>query len=149
VPDDEGGPGSPFAEDIANELANPNTSLGTMNFNFDYIKFKGDLPGASSQWAKRITFQPSLPYKLSETSNLFVRPAIPLILKLDVPDSNGNFDSKGADLGSAIPELAPSLTARTLEQFSFLLPEIGPDGQAPTPVGKTKGFVPVNTPVST
>ncbi len=50
-------------------------------------------------------------------------------------------------LGSAIPELAPSLLARTLEQFSFLLPANGPDGQAPTPMGKTKGFVPVNTPV--
>jgi hypothetical protein len=99
MPDDEGGPGSPSAEDIANELANPNTSLGTMNFNFDYIKFKGDLPGASSQRAKRITFQPSLPYKLSETSNLFVRPSIPLILKQDVPDSNGDFDSKGPELG--------------------------------------------------
>ena len=43
-------------------------------------------------------------------------------------------------LGSAIPELAPSLLARTLEQFSFLLPESGPEGQAPTPVGKTRGF---------
>ena len=51
-------------------------------------------------------------------------------------------------LGSAIPELAPSLLARTLEQFSFLLPASGPDGQAPTPLGKTKGFVPVNTPVT-
>jgi len=51
-------------------------------------------------------------------------------------------------LGSAIPELAPSLLARMLEQFSFLLPADGPDGQAPTPVGKTKGFVPVNTPVT-
>lgn len=46
-------------------------------------------------------------------------------------------------LGSAIPELAPSLLARTLEQFSFLLPESGPDAKAPTPVGKTKGFIPI------
>ncbi len=51
-------------------------------------------------------------------------------------------------LGSAIPEIAPSLLARTLEQFSVLLPESGPDGQAPTPVGRTKGFLPVNTPVT-
>ncbi len=51
-------------------------------------------------------------------------------------------------LGSAIPELAPSLLARALEQFSFLLPASGPDGQAPTPLGKTKGFVPVDTPVT-
>ena len=106
APDDEGGPASPSAQDIANELANPNTSLGTMNFNFDYIKFKGNLPGASSQRAKRITFQPSLPYKLSETSSLFIRPAIPIILKQDVPDSNGVFDSKGADLGDITFDLS-------------------------------------------
>lgn len=47
-------------------------------------------------------------------------------------------------LGSSIPELAPVLLARTLEQFSFLLPESGPDARSPTPIGKTKGFVPVN-----
>ena len=51
-------------------------------------------------------------------------------------------------LGAAIPELAPILMARTIEQFSFLLPESGPDAKAPTPEAKTKGFVPVNTPVT-
>jgi alkyl sulfatase BDS1-like metallo-beta-lactamase superfamily hydrolase len=51
-------------------------------------------------------------------------------------------------LGAAIPELSPVLLARTIEQFSFLLPKEGPDAQAPTPIGKTKGFVPVNTPVT-
>ncbi|MGR3304299.1 MAG: alkyl sulfatase dimerization domain-containing protein, partial [Candidatus Scalindua sp.] len=51
-------------------------------------------------------------------------------------------------LGAAIPELSPVLLARTLEQFSFLLPKEGPDAAAPTPIGKTKGFVPVNTPVT-
>ena len=99
VPDDEGGPGSPSADDIANELADPNTSLGTMNLNFDYIKYQGDLSRSSSQRAKRVTFQPSLPYKLSETKNLFVRPAIPLIVDQDVPNQNGDFDSRGTDLG--------------------------------------------------
>ncbi len=62
-------------------------------------------------------------------------------------DLNKNILESGG-LGSAIPELAPSLLARTLEQFSILLPASGSDGQAPTPVGKTKGFVPVNTPVT-
>ncbi len=51
-------------------------------------------------------------------------------------------------LGAAIPELSPVLLARTIEQFSFLLPKDGPDARAPTPIGKTKGFVPVNTPVT-
>ena len=70
-----------------------------MSLQFDYISFDGDLPGASSQDALRATFQPSLPYKLSDTTNLFVRPAIPLIISQDVPNVNGGFDSQGIDLG--------------------------------------------------
>ena len=99
APDSDGGLGSPSAQDIAAELSNPNTSLGTMSLQFDYISFDGDLPGASSQDALRATFQPSLPYKLSDTTNLFVRPAIPLIISQDVPNVNGGFDSQGIDLG--------------------------------------------------
>jgi len=99
VPDDEGGLGTPSAQDIANELSNPNTALGTMNFQFDYIAFDGDLPDADKQEALRLQFQPALPYPLSDTVNLFVRPAIPLILNQDVPSSKGGFDSKGVDLG--------------------------------------------------
>ncbi len=63
------------------------------------------------------------------------------------PRVNQNVLESGG-LGAAIPELAPVLLARTLEQFSVLLPAEGPDGQAPTPIGRTKGFMPVNTPVS-
>jgi alkyl sulfatase BDS1-like metallo-beta-lactamase superfamily hydrolase len=62
------------------------------------------------------------------------------------PNLNKNI-LESAGLGSAIPELAPSLMARTFEQFSVLLPDSGPDAKAPTPVGRTKGFVPVNKPV--
>ena len=99
VPDSDGGLGSPSAEEIAAELANPNSTLGTMSFNFDYISLGGDIPGASSQDAFRMTFQPSLPYPLSKTTNLFIRPAIPLIISQDVPNAAGGFDSKGVDLG--------------------------------------------------
>ena len=60
---------------------------------------------------------------------------------------NNNILESGG-LGAAIPELSPVLFARTIEQFSFLLPKEGPDAQAPGPIGKTKGFVPVNTPVT-
>jgi len=98
-PDDEGGLAAPSADDIANELSNPNTTLGTMNFQFDYIAFDGDLPNADKPEAYRFQFQPSMPYPLTDTVNLFIRPAIPLILDQDVPNSTGGFDSKGVDLG--------------------------------------------------
>ncbi len=99
TPDDEGGPGSPSAEEIAAELSNPNSTLGTMTLNFDYVAFDGDLPRSDNQAAYRMTFQPGLPYPLSEMTNLFVRPALPLIFKQDVPRAGGGFASKGVDLG--------------------------------------------------
>ncbi|MDH3978822.1 MAG: hypothetical protein OEU86_09910 [Gammaproteobacteria bacterium] len=97
--DNEGGLGAPDASEIAAALSNPNTNLGSMNFQFDYIAYDGDLPNASSQSALRATFQPSLPYKLSDTTNLFVRPAIPVIIQQDVPNPSGGYDSEGIDLG--------------------------------------------------
>ena len=87
VPDSDGGLGSPSASEIAAELSNPNSTLGTMSVQFDYVAFDGDLPGASSQDSLRATFQPSLPYPLSATTNLFIRPAIPLIISQDIPNT--------------------------------------------------------------
>jgi len=86
------------ASEVAAELADPNTSLGSMNFNFDYISFGGDLPGAGDQNAVRMTFQPVLPYPVGEGVNLFVRPAVPVIFKQDVPVADG-FDNPGFNLG--------------------------------------------------
>jgi len=97
--DDEGGPVAPSAAEIAAALSDPNTTLGTMNFQFDYIDFQGDIPGASGADALRLLFQPSLPYALTKTTNLFVRPAIPVIFRQDVPQAGGGFSSEGIDLG--------------------------------------------------
>lgn len=45
---------------------------------------------------------------------------------------NKNIQESGG-LGSAIPELAPVLLARAIEQFSVLLPDEGPDAKASCP----------------
>ena len=97
--DPKGGLGSPSAEEIAVELANPNSNLGTMTMLFNYVTYDGDIPGAGSQSGFQGIFQPSLPYALSPTTNLFIRPAIPVIFRQDVPNLNGGFDSEGVDLG--------------------------------------------------
>jgi hypothetical protein len=70
-----------------------------MNFQIDQIAYDGDLPNAGSQNATRITFQPALPYALSETSNFFLRPAIPIIIEQDVPKGGGNYDTAKTELG--------------------------------------------------
>jgi len=110
VPDDEGGLGSPSAAEIAAALSDPNTTLGSMNLQFDYIAFKGDIPGAGDAEAKRMLFQPSLPYPLTETKNLFIRPAIPVIFNQDVPTPGGGFDSEGIDLGDISFDAALAVT---------------------------------------
>lgn len=99
IPGSAGGVGAPSASEIAAQLSDPNTNLGSMNFQIDYIAYDGDLPGSNGAEAQRVTLQPSLPYPLGEASNLFVRPAVPVIIDQDVPDSFGNFDSEGVDLG--------------------------------------------------
>src|SRR5210317_660527 len=95
----EGGLGSPSAAEVAAALSDPNTNMGSMNFQFDYISYDGDIPGAGSASATRMLWQPSLPYKLNDTTNLFIRPAIPVIFSQDVPQPDGSFSSEGVDLG--------------------------------------------------
>lgn len=96
-PGSKGGAGAATAEEIAAELANPNTVLGTLNTNFDYKTFKGALPNVDDQDSLVISFQPSLPYPLAEGKNFFVRPLIPLIIKQPVPSITSSTDFEDAE----------------------------------------------------
>ena len=100
-PGSRGGPAAASAEEIAKELANPNTVLGTLNTNFDYKTFKGTMPGANDQDALVIGFQPSLPYPLAEGKNFFVRPLVPLIVNQPAPSitSSTGFEDAEYELG--------------------------------------------------
>lgn len=118
------------AAEIAAELANPNTPLGTMNFNLDYISFDGDLPGADKQNAVRMTFQPSLPYPLKNGMNFFARPAIPIIFKQDLPTVN-EYDAGGLGLPGTFEQGVPTFSG--FDNTGFNLGDIGFD----IGVGKT------------
>ena len=87
------------AEEVAHELANPNTSLGFLANILDYTTYDGDLPDSDDQDSWRYSFQPSFPYPIGEGMNFFLRPLIPVIIDQPVYTSNG-FDSKGVDLGN-------------------------------------------------
>ena len=112
------------ASEAAAELANPNTTLGVLAFPLDYVQYDGDLPGASDQSAWRLSFQPSLPYKLSDSTNLFVRPLIPVYLDQPVPfvggaslppeaSTDANYDSTGVQLGDIGFDVAVGKTTET------------------------------------
>ena len=60
-----------------------------MNTQFDYIAYDGDIPGAGDAEATRMLFQPSLPYQLSDTTNIFMRPAVPVIFSAGCASSGG------------------------------------------------------------
>jgi len=113
---------APSADEMAKELANPNTVLGTMNFNFDYMHYQGELPGAESQNSFAMSFQPSLPIPLSKSVNLFVRPNIPLYFAQPVPVIPSGFESKGVELGNISADIAvgktfPSKTVALIGAF--------------------------------
>ena len=92
---------------VAQKLADPNATLGQLSFPLDYVAYQGDLPGADSQSAWKLSFQPSLPYSISDEVNLFVRPLVPLFLDQPIPEVGGqgipgaspNFRGTGVELG--------------------------------------------------
>jgi hypothetical protein len=94
-----GGAGEPSAEELAAKLANPTNPIMTIGNNFDFITFKGDLPGADDESAFRYVFQTAFPFKMSDGGTVFFRPAIPILFNDPVPDGQGGFSSQGTDIG--------------------------------------------------
>ena len=92
------------AEEIARELANPNTPLATLNFKLQFRAFEGSLPGANSQNGTTVLFQPSLPFPLDNGDLLLWRPAIPLIV--DQPVFNGTGFDGESGIGDIVFDLA-------------------------------------------
>ena len=92
------------AEEIAKELANPNTALATLNFKLQFRGFEGNLPGANSQSGTMVLFQPSLPFPFDNGGLVFFRPAIPLIVDQPV-FQGGSFDGESG-IGDIVFDLA-------------------------------------------
>lgn len=77
---------------IAKELSNPATSFSTLNFNFE--TYAGD-DGFQKQV---VSFQPSFPIKLDESSILAVRPLLGVTIQDTAQGSETNFNNIGLDL---------------------------------------------------
>jgi hypothetical protein len=92
------------ADDLAKELANPNSPLASLVFKHTYTSFNGSLPGASDQSSSVSLFQPVFPFPVGDTGavNLFVRPGLAYVWQQPVFNSvTGNFENKSgmADIG--------------------------------------------------
>ncbi len=109
-------------DELAKELANPNATLGTMAFQFDFMSYTGSLPDASNQFSTVLNFQPSLPIPIGKGVNLFVRPNIPIIISQPVFVDSG-FEQQGINLGNISADVAfgktwPSKTITILGAFA-------------------------------
>ena len=130
-PDNRGGPAAASAEEIAAELSNPNSVLGTLNTNFDYTTYAGTAPGAGDQSSMVIGFQPNLPYPLGEGKNFFLRPLVPLIVSRPVPGTTAaGFEDVEYELGDIGFDAAFGRTFKTSSGSNILL--AGLAGSIPT-----------------
>ncbi len=116
----KGGAAAVSAEEIAKELSNPNTTLGTLNTNFDFTTYDGTATDASSQSATTVSFQPALPYPIAKGVNAFLRPNIPLIVSKPIPTGNG-FEDEKFELGDIGYDLAMGKTFATKSAGAYIL----------------------------
>ena len=86
----------PTNEEIAKELANPNTALTSLKFQFQFFSFDGDLPRADDQDMFKLFFQPTLPFPLENGNTVWVRPGVSIILDQPVYDA-GSMRLSSAD----------------------------------------------------
>ena len=67
-------------DDMARELANPNTSMASLTLKSQFTWFDGALPKADRQFGSTLLFQPVLPFPLKNGGQIMLRPAVPFIL---------------------------------------------------------------------
>jgi hypothetical protein len=117
----------PSADEVAKELANPNTPLATLKFKLQHRLYTGDLAGADDQGNTTLVFQPSLPFPLNNGDKIIFRPAIPFQFDLPVYDAtNLNFGSD-TGLGDIGYDLVYAITTK-----SGLITAYGVIGSIPT-----------------
>ena len=104
--DAKGGAATASADEIAAELANPNTAVATLTLKTQYRWFTGDLPDAGSQSSPMLLFQPSFPFKLASGDMVLWRPALPLFIDQPVFDANTATFSGETGLGDFAFDLA-------------------------------------------
>ena len=112
-PKQTGGAATASADEVAKELANPNTPLASLTFKLQLRGFEGDLPNADKQEGNLLLFQPAFPFPLDNGDVVLFRPAIPILLEQPVFDSAElDFDSE-AGLGDIVFDLAYARTSDT------------------------------------
>jgi len=115
----EGSAATPSASELAAELSNPNTSVASLTFKFQYRRFEGDLPRADDQSGTMLLFQPSLPFVLDSGDKVLWRPAVPVFFDQPVFDANSGYFDGEAGLGDIAFDLAYAPKTAPGSLFAF------------------------------
>ena len=91
--------GQPSKEEVAKEMANPNTALTSLKLQTQYFSFDGDLPAADKQDMVKLFFQPTLPFPLANGKTLWVRPGVPFVIDQPIYDTDSRRLGSGSGLG--------------------------------------------------
>ena len=104
------------ADEIAKEMANPNTALTSVKLQNQYFSFDGDLPGADDLDMFKLFLQPTLPFPFDNGYTLWVRPGIPYIIDQPVFDR----DSLSLDEESGLGDITLDVQYGTTLGNGFL-----------------------------
>ena len=108
--------GKPTNEEIAKELANPNTVLTSLKLQTQYFSFDGNLPAADDQDMVKLFFQPTLPFPLENGKTLWVRPGVPYLIDQPVYDT----DSRRLGTQSGLGDITLDVQYGTTLENGFL-----------------------------
>jgi hypothetical protein len=108
--------GKPTKDEIAKELANPNTALTSLKFQNQFYMFDGDLPRANDQDMYMLFFQPVLPFPLESGKTVWVRPGVPFVVDQPI------FDTGSRRLGteSGLGDMTLDVQYGTILEDGFL-----------------------------
>ncbi len=101
------------ADEIAKDLANPNTPLASLNMKLQHRIYDGNLPGADDQDSTGVLFQPTLPFPADDGGVIFFRPAIPLNFNNPVFNTSRDRFESESGIGDTTFDLAYGRTSKT------------------------------------
>lgn len=91
--------GAQSKDEIAKEMANPNTVLTSLKLQIQYFSFDGDLPLADDQDMVRLFLQPVLPFPFDNGYTLWVRPGLPYVFDQPIYDPGSRRVGSKSGLG--------------------------------------------------
>lgn len=107
-------------EEVAKDLAKPNTPYASLSLHYEQTRYSGDLENAESQKSHSLIFQPTVPFNLDNGDLLVFRPALPYIIDSPIPQGGGSYSDVSGFGDIAIDIMyANKMTSNKLTAFGL------------------------------